>query len=192
MRIRAVVPALGLAVVLGAACSSSDDPSTVDAGGQTTAEETAEHNDADINFAQMMIPHHEQAVEMAQLAASRADSEDVKDLATRIQAAQSPEIEEMTGWLAAWGEDVEPMGGMDDAGSGMMSDAEMTELEAASGARFDRMFLEMMVAHHTSAIEMAEAELTDGLFPDALALAGAIKAAQESEVAEMEALLEKF
>jgi uncharacterized protein (DUF305 family) len=193
MRFRAVVPALGLAVVLGAACSSNDDPSTVDAGGQTTAEETAEHNDADVEFAQMMIPHHEQAVEMAQLAATRADSEDVKDLAGRIEAAQSPEIEEMTGWLAVWGEEAEPTGGMDEMGdSGMMTDAEMTELEAASGAAFDRLFLEMMVAHHTSAIEMAETEIADGQFPDAVALAEEIKSAQEAEIAEMESLLEQL
>ena len=193
MRFRAVVPALGLAVVLGAACSSNDDPSTVDAGGQTTAEETAEHNDADVEFAQMMIPHHEQAVEMAQLAATRADSEDVKDLAGRIEAAQSPEIEEMTGWLTAWGEDLEPKEGMGHSGdSGMMTDEQMTELEAASGAEFDRMFLEMMVEHHTSAIEMAETEIADGQFPDAIALAEAIKSAQEAEIGEMESLLEQL
>jgi uncharacterized protein (DUF305 family) len=193
MRFRAVVPALGLAVVLGAACSSNDDPATVEAGGQTTAEETAEHNDADVKFAQMMIPHHEQAVEMAQLAATKADSEEVKDLASRIEAAQSPEIEGMTDWLAAWGEDVEPTSGMNHAGdSGMMTDAEMTELEAASGAEFDRMFLEMMVAHHTSAIEMAETEIADGQFPDAVALAEEIKSAQEAEIAEMESLLEQL
>lgn len=192
MRIRAVVPAFALVAVLGAACSSSDDPSTVDAGGQTTTQEAAEHNDADVEFAQMMIPHHEQAVEMAQLAATRADSEDVKGIASRIEAAQSPEIDGMTGWLAAWGEEVEPMGGMDDEGSGMMSESEMTDLEAASGAEFDRMFLEMMVAHHTGAIEMAEAEIADGQFTDAVALAEAIKSAQEAEIAEMETLLEQL
>ena len=192
MRIRAVVPALALIAVLGAACSSSDDPSTVDAGGQTTTGAAAKHNDADVEFAQMMIPHHEQAVEMAQLAATRAASEDVKAIASRIEAAQNPEIEEMTGWLAEWDEDVEPMGGMDPEGSGMMSDSEMTELEAASGAEFDRMFLDMMVAHHTGAIEMAETEIADGQFADALALAEAIKSAQESEIAEMETLLEQL
>lgn len=147
-------------------------------------------NKADVSFAQSMIPHHEQAVEMAQSAATRAASEDVKDLASGIEAAQSPEIEEMTGWLAEWGEDLEPMDEMGD--SGMMTDTEMTELEAASGAEFDRMFLEMMVAHHTSAIEMAETEIADGQFPDAVALAEAIKSAQEAEIAEMESLLERL
>lgn len=192
MRIRAFVPAVALIVLFGSACSSNDDHSLVETGGQTTAAK-ADHNDADVEFAQLMIPHHEQAVEMAQLAATRAENADVKDLAGRIEAAQSPEIVEMTGWLTEWGEDVEPNGGgMDHDESGMMSDAEMTELEGASGTAFDRMFLEMMVAHHTSAIEMAEAEIADGQFPDALAMAEAIKSAQQSEIAEMEGLLEQL
>ena len=191
-KLSAVVPALGLVVVLGSACSSNDDPSVVETADQSTVEASADHNDADVEFAQAMIPHHEQAVEMAQLAETRASSEDVKDLAGRIEAAQSPEIEAMTGWLAEWGEDVEPMGGMDHDSSGMMTDAEMMELEAASGADFDRQFLEMMVAHHMGAIEMAETEIADGQFTDALALAEAIKSAQEAEIAEMETLLEQL
>ena len=186
MKNRALVVLAVLTVaVLGAACSSNDDPA-VDASGVAAA-----HNDADVEFAQKMIPHHGQAVEMAQLAATRAESEEVKALASRIEAAQTPEIEKMTGWLAEWGEDVEPMEGMG-GGSEMMSETEMKDLEAASGAEFDRMFLTMMVAHHTSAIEMADTEIADGKSDDAIGLAKEIKSAQESEIAEMNGLLEKL
>ncbi len=190
MRMRALPAALGLTLILGAACSSDDD-STVDASSEPNGEASAAHNDADVEFAQMMIPHHEQAVEMAQLAPDRADSADVQDLAMRIEEAQAPEIEQMEGWLADW--DEEAGGGMEmGGGSGMMSDQEMTDLEGASGAEFDRLFLEAMLAHHTGAVEMAETEIDEGEFPDALALAEAIKSTQETEIAEMETLLEEL
>jgi uncharacterized protein (DUF305 family) len=64
---------------------------------------TGDHNQADVMFAQMMIPHHEQAIEMTELASTRASNADVKALAAQIQAAQQPEINEMRGWLASWG-----------------------------------------------------------------------------------------
>ena len=81
---------------------------------------------------------------------------------------------------------------MDHGGSGMMSEQEMTDLDDAAGAEFDRLFLEMMLAHHTGAVEMAETEIDEGEFPDALALAEAIKSTQEAEIAEMESLLEEL
>jgi uncharacterized protein (DUF305 family) len=185
------LPAAAVVLVglLGAACSSDDDPSVV-AGTDTTEEDEAAHNDSDVDFAQGMIPHHEQAVEMASMAATQAESSEVKELAQRIEAAQAPEIEELRSWLEAWGED-EDMGDMDH-GSGMMSEDDMGELEAASGAEFDRMFLEMMIQHHEGAIEMAEAEIDDGQFPDAVEMAETIKSTQQDEIDEMEALLDQL
>src|SRR3546814_148581 len=170
---------------------SDDDPSTVEAG-EEQEEQVAEFNDADVAFAQQMIPHHQQAVEMAQLAADRAERQEVKDLAARVEAAQAPEIARLEGWLGEWGEDL-PMEGMDmdhgQDGMGMMSDKDMSMLESASGAEFDRLFLEMMVRHHSGAIDMAEEELRDGQHPGALEMAPEIKDTQEAEVADMEALL---
>lgn len=173
---------------VGAACGRNDDPS-IDAG---SAE--AEHNDADVEFAQGMIPHHEQAVEMADLAATKASAPEVKELAARIRQAQGPEITTMKGWLEDWGEELQAEGGehagMDKSGmSGMMSEEEMTELEGASGESFDRMFLTMMVRHHESAIDMAETELEEGKFPPAKDLARQIATSQQAEIDEMKALL---
>ncbi len=160
----------------------------------TDSEVSEAHNDADTAFAQMMIVHHEGALEMAELAIDRAEREDVVALAERIAQAQGPEIEEMTAWLETWGEDVEPMdhGSMDMGGmemNGMSQDEMMTHLDGLSGSEFDTAFLEGMIAHHEGAVEMAEAELADGENPQALALAEKIIADQEAEIAEMQDML---
>jgi uncharacterized protein (DUF305 family) len=188
MRLRPFIAAIGLTAVLGAACSS-DDPSTVDAGDTTSTD----HNDADVVFAQQMIPHHSQALEMAQLAADRAEDPQVKDLGARIEGAQEPEIEQMQAWLEAWGEDPESeaMDGMEHGDAGMMTDDDMARLEAAAGAEFDAMFLEMMIQHHSGAVDMAETEIADGRFPEAIELATAIKQAQEAEIDQMRRLLDE-
>ena len=112
------------------------------------AEDTAAvvHNDADTQFAQMMIVHHEDAVEMAELAIERAGNDEVRALAERIVAAQGPEIETLTSWLDAWGEeltdpsDMEGMEGMEPGGTpteGMDQDAVRAELSQLTGTDFE-------------------------------------------------------
>ena len=195
------VATLVVALALGvAACGSDDDGGAVTAeqGGESGSEQEAAHNEADVEFAQMMIPHHEGALEMAELAVEKAESPEVKDLAERIEAAQGPEIETMRQWLEEWGEDtaadgdmggMEGMEGMDDGGSGMMSSEEMDELESLEGAAFDRQFLTMMKEHHESAVEMAKTELAEGEYPPAKELAQQIIDTQEAEIEEMDELL---
>ncbi|CAL9441964.1 DUF305 domain-containing protein [Streptomyces sp. enrichment culture] len=187
----------------GSASASAD-------AGSTPGNETGEkaHNAQDVAFAQGMIPHHRQALEMARLAADRSASAEVEDLAARIEKAQDPEITTMTGWLTAWGEDVpepaasntptgsaEPMPGMDHSGHsgmpGMMDDQDMAELEQASGRAFDTMFLTMMVEHHEGAVEMAGTEKAEGRYAPAKALADDIVTAQNAEITEMNKLLGK-
>lgn len=186
MKIRMAAGVVAMVLLALTACGGDDD--------STGAEVDGNPNEADIAFAQGMIPHHEQAIEMAELATERAESDEVLDLAARIEAAQQPEIERMEAWLEEWGED-DGMSGMEmdgDGASGMeggMSEADMAELEAASGAEFDRLFLEMMIEHHRGAISMAETEVAEGSHPDAVRLAEAIIEDQEAEIAEMEALL---
>lgn len=196
MKIRMAAGLLVVAVGLGA-CGGDDDPTLGSGSEETTTTAAgagsgaaAEHNDADVTFAQSMIVHHEQAIEMAQLAADRADSQEVLDLAARIEAAQQPEIEQMQGWIEDWDAESSDMGG--DHMSGGMSDDDMTALEAANGAEFDRMFLEMMIEHHRGAITMAETEIADGQHPDAVELAGTIIEDQQTEIREMEGLLEQL
>ncbi|MER6380653.1 DUF305 domain-containing protein [Streptomyces sp. NPDC001250] len=160
-------------------------------GGTAPTAGTA-HNAQDVAFAQAMIPHHQQALEMARLAPGRASSAQVKDLALRIEKAQDPEIRTMTGWLRSWGEQV-PMTGMDHSGhpgmSGMMSDADMAELKRAQGKGFDTRFLSMMVKHHQGAVQMAGTEKAKGAYGPAKALADAVVSAQNAEIKEMKKLL---
>lgn len=163
--------------------SDNTETSTADASG-------ADFNDADVTFAQGMIPHHRQAVEMAKLAGDRAESQEVKDLAADIEAAQDPEIEQMAGWLEEWDQPME-LGGMDSMEmGGMMSEDQMSGLEDATGAEFDAMFLEMMIEHHEGAIVMAQAEVDDGKNAEAVALAEAIIEAQQGEIETMQGLLD--
>ncbi len=147
-------------------------------------------NDADVAFAQDMIPHHQQAVEMSQLADGRADSDAVRDLSTDIEAAQGPEIETMTGWLEEWDAEVPDSSMQDMDMAGMMSTEDMSALENASGPEFDQMWLTMMIEHHEGAIEMAQTQQSDGENDEAVELAETIEETQAAEIEQMEQLLD--
>lgn len=190
-------------LVLGA-CGSSDHGSMgMGDGSMTTATTTpipadAEFNATDVAFAQGMIPHHAQAIEMADMALAQSQDAQVKELATAIKAAQQPEIDQLTGWLEAWSQPVpdtsmgmdHSMDGMEGMMmSGMMSDADMGRLGDSSGAQFDRLWLEMMIQHHAGAISMAEDELDDGKYPAALQMAQDIITSQQDEIGRMDTML---
>jgi uncharacterized protein (DUF305 family) len=195
--------AIALAGLVGLGLTAcGDNPGTTASDGAGSSVESpapAEPAASDVMFAQMMIPHHEQAIEMADLAGDRAQSAEVLALAEDIKAAQDPEIDLMTGWLEAWGEDVpmpgmgmdhsgHDMGSMSDSMTGMMSAEDMEALAAASGAEFDQMWLEMMIEHHEGALAMAE-QVQDSDLPDVRGLAKAIIAGQTAEIETMQGLL---
>jgi len=192
-------PALATAAALAlAACSANAADTTSATEEQVTDQpepDTTDHNAADAEFAQMMIIHHEGAIEMAELIIENASTQEVRALGERIAAAQGPEIELMSGWLDQWGE-AQPneadMGGMGHGGmemDGMDQDTVMAELSGLTGVEVDRRFLELMIEHHRGAIEMAETLRTEGLSPDATALAGKIIDDQMAEITEMTNLL---
>lgn len=181
-------------LALVAACGGNDSGSDSSAG--------SAHNDADVSFATDMIPHHSQAIEMADLALVQAQSPDVLGLAKQIKQAQDPEITRMSSWLESWGEptpdtSMGSMSGMDhgdgDDGSmpGMMTSDDLQRLGSVSGAEFDRMWLQMMTEHHEGAVEMSKTELRDGESTDATSLAQTIVDAQEAEISTMHELLGK-
>jgi uncharacterized protein (DUF305 family) len=190
---------LASAALLGA-CSSSDSPSAMDhsssvpAPAPASSTQVAGHNADDVAFAQQMVPHHNQALDMAKLVPSRSTNPKVLDLASRIEKAQDPEIQQMQSWLTAWGAGMpgmtqESMPGMNHEMPGMMSGEDMKKLEGAKGAEFDKMWLDMMIRHHQGAIDMAKTELAKGGNAEAKALAQKIIDAQQAEITEMQSLL---
>lgn len=164
------------------------------AGHDSGKKTSGDAGSADVAFAQGMIPHHRQAVEMSALAASRAESAEVKSLAKEISGAQQPEIEKLSGWLKSWGKKVP--GAHEGHGGhhmhGMMTPQDMAELKKSSGKDFDRGFLTMMTAHHEGAVQMSRTEEADGSYPQAKKLAGDIRRAQTREIKEMRELLKEM
>lgn len=208
-RFGALGAAAALSVVL-AACgggTGSMDHSAMTSQSSTTSSSPsagsaaavdAEHDDQDVEFAQMMIVHHRGAIEMAGLATDRASSRQVEDLAATIAAAQQPEIEQMTSWLNTWGEPVgadDAMEGTDHSSMdhssmpGTMTEEQMTRLRNATGTEFDRVFLQMMIEHHTGAVQMARTEQQQGSNPRARELADSIVTSQNAEIEQMEQML---
>ncbi|MCO5995987.1 DUF305 domain-containing protein [Actinoallomurus rhizosphaericola] len=190
-----VVPVAALTL---AACGGGTDDSAHPMNGHSmspgmsmgSAPATAGHNAQDVMFAQMMIPHHRQAITMARQAATKASSPEVKRLAAQIENAQQPEIDEMTGWLKDWGASTPSPGGMH-MGEGMMSDQDMKKLDSLSGSAFDKAFLELMIQHHQGAVAMAGTEQAKGSNADAKALAASIIRSQSAEIATMRNLLKQ-
>lgn len=162
-------------------------------GSSASAAPTAtrtDFNDADVMFLQMMYPHHAQAIEMAKLVPGRSQNQQVITLAQNIEKAQGPEMTQMTSLLQSFGKpaptaDSGHMAGM----PGMMSAEQMNALTGLSGAAFDRMWLQMMIDHHTGAITMSNTELRDGTNPDAKKMAEAIIANQQAEISQMQGML---
>lgn len=158
-----------IAAFMSAGCSTSSDSG---------------YSSQDIMFAEMMIPHHQQAIEMSDLALQNSQDPEVLKLAQQIKDAQAPEIEEMKSWGAS--SDAH-MGHMMD---GMLSDDEMADLKMTTGQEFDRLFLEGMIKHHEGAIDMAEMVI-DSKKADVAALARAIIEAQRTEISTMKELLNR-
>ena len=196
-----------LAVVVLAGCSSDHNSMSGTSHGASPSTSgtpsygpaaTGPHNAQDITFATDMIPHHTQAVEMAEMALTRETDAGVKALAAQIKGAQAPEIAQMGGWLRGWGSTIPTGSGMSGhrggmtAGNGMMSSDEMTQLDAASGNEFAKLFLTGMTQHHRGAVAMAKTELAAGQSSEAKALASEIITAQNTEIATMAELLAKL
>lgn len=174
---RGVIFSALLAVTLFSAC------------GETSSSESADFNDADVMFAQMMIPHHEQAIEMSEIALDPASgaSAAIQDLAIRIRDAQDPEIELMKGFLATWGAPLNPEDGMDHSSmmEGMLTVEELDELAGLQGSEFDVRWAQAMIAHHKGAVAMAEDVLSDGKNAETRKLAEEIIANQQAEIEEL-------
>jgi uncharacterized protein (DUF305 family) len=203
-------------LVIAAGCSNNSGGEQPAGQATTAATPTAQattptaeaHNQADVMFAQHMIPHHQQAIEMSDMLLTKQGIDPrVIELANQIKAAQGPEIQQMQGWLTQWGSPQMPMpSGMPGHGdmpttsgmpsmsgtpgvSGMMSEQDMAALQNAQGVEASKLFLTQMIAHHEGAITMAQTEIKDGQYPAAVELARAIVTAQQKEIETMKGIL---
>jgi uncharacterized protein (DUF305 family) len=172
-----------------AACGSDSPASSTGDSAVPGVQVSAQHNDADVAFVRDMTPHHEGAVDMSALAATRAGDERVKELAERIEAAQAPEVDLMAQLAKAWDVDVEGGAHGGGHGGGHDGDEDVQALEPLSGTEFDREFLTRMIAHHESALPMAHTEIEQGENSTAQELAQEIVRTQQAEIAEMRELL---
>ncbi|TDO10323.1 uncharacterized protein (DUF305 family) [Mycobacterium sp. BK086] len=191
VRFVAVTAALATAVVVSS-CSKSEDHSEHDHPATTTSSTVAAHNADDVMFAQMMIPHHQQAVDLAAIAAVHTTNQAVRALAGKISTEQQPEINAMKALLLQWDVDPNAMpehGGHGAGMQGMVDDATMTRLKSLNGPQFDTLWLQAMIGHHQGAIEMAKAEIANGQSADMTAMAKTMIAAQQAEIDQMKQML---
>ena len=156
----------------------------------------------DVSFMQGMIPHHEQALIMAELVSERTNQAELGQIAGRIKASQKDEIEFMQSWL---GDRDEPVSNNDmsmrhshsdhanrSIMKGMATPEQMAELAAANATAFDRLFLQLMIAHHEGAVEMVENLLDQpgsAYDPVLFEFVGDVKNDQRVEIERMHALL---
>jgi len=191
-------------IVLGsltlAACGGDNDSGSMPgmnhgspaASPSTSPAPAGEFNDVDVTFATQMIPHHQQAVQMALMGARKATTAEVKKLSATIKAAQEPEIKTLSGWLTSWGKPVPTADHHDHSTEelpGMMTEDEMSDLGNSEGSMFDRMWTQMMIEHHQGAVAMAKTEQAAGKNVEAIALAKKIETDQNREIATMQRLL---
>ena len=233
------VAALAAVAAIGACSNSATKEATSSTAASTAQSSSAApavaHTQADMMFARIMIPHHQQAVQMSDMILAKQGIDPrVIDLTKQIKAAQGPEIDQMQGWLTQWGMPGMPamsgmpgmtgmpgnapsdhggmhgsdtataspttppsgsmmpgMPGMDDMPGmqGMMSPADMQALQNAQGVEASKLFLTQMIKHHQGAITMAQNEIKNGQFPDAVALAKSIATSQQKEIDTMNQIL---
>ena len=197
-RIAAVLIALFAALLL-TACSGSDDKTdtaTTDEAISTPA--PPGFNAEDHQFATNMIPHHEQAIELAALAPQHSTDQDLIALAAKISAEQEPEIKALRVFLVQWDENPEDDAshgdhggdGGHDAMAGMVDEATMAKLQTLQGAEFDTLWLQSMISHHQGAIEMAKAEVANGQNVDIKRMAQTMVDTQQAEITQMNQMLE--
>lgn len=192
-RIRITAALAGAAAIF--ALSSCSTATKEDRSAQTSTVSATQttHDTDDVMFAQMMIPHHQQAVELAGLVPDRSTNPAVVKLAAAVSAQQQPEIDTMRASLKQWGVNPDEMAhGSGHAGmamQGMVDDATMIKLEALKGSEFDALWLKSMISHHQGAIAMADVEIKDGSNPEMITLAKNIVSAQQAEIDQMNSML---
>ena len=164
----------------------NDSNGMMDGGMMGNNKSASAFSGTDIMFAQMMIPHHQQAVDMSTLAETRSTNPEILALAKQIKDAQAPEIKQMTSWMESSGAGMDM--GHDMGMGGMLTEEQMTALGKAQGAEFDKLYLEGMIGHHQGALQMAKM-IEDSNNAEAKTLAANIVKSQSAEIEKMKQML---
>lgn len=183
VKVLSAVVALTAAVALSG-CSKSSDHSQ-------PAGDPASHNRADVEFATNMLPHHQQGLDLSAMAPDNSSNPQLIKFASGIAAAQGPQIQTLKGFIVQWSEKANTQAG-DKANitvHGMVDQATMTKLGSLHGADFDRLWLQSMIGHHRGAVEMAQAEIDNGVNTGAVTMAHNIVTTQQAEIDQMTKLL---
>jgi len=186
---------IGLIILISLRIINSDSGSHMmgdsSAKGMNNSQSASDLEMNESMFAEMMIPHHQQAVDMSDLALEKSTNPKILDLAQRIKSAQSSEIIQMQSWLG--GEEANSMM-TDHSGhsmGGMLTKEEFSKLESSSGVTFDTLFLEGMIVHHEGAIDMAQM-IKDTTTQEVNTFGLNVVEVQSAEIREMKEILESL
>ena len=196
-RLAVLFVALFAALFLASCSGSSDHPESHTTDEPVGTAQPPGFNADDHAFATNMIPHHEQAIELAALAPEHSSNADLIALAAKISAEQEPEIKALRVFLVQWDENPDDDASQGEqaehgghgAMAGMVDEATMTKLQSLRGADFDTLWLQSMISHHQGAIEMAKAEVANGQNEDVKRMAQTMIDAQQAEITQMNQML---
>jgi len=181
---------VALIMVMALAGCSKDASKAMDHDGHSSMA-TGNLTGADIMFLQMMIPHHQQAIDISALALTRSADPELLALAKDIRDGQSAEIITMKAWLAKAGADLDPGHSMGDSMGGMLGESELAALKTATGKSFDLLWLQGMTGHHDGAIHMATM-IEDAKNAEIKSFGQAIVSAQSAQNKQMAAMIKRM
>ncbi|AGZ46448.1 DUF305 domain-containing protein [Actinoplanes friuliensis] len=177
-----------IALALGA-CGTAPDAAPVKVNAEAVVQAEGGYNDTDVMYLQMMVAHHQQGLEMVELAEKKAKSADLKTLAQAIDVTQTDEVKLMTGWLSQWSKpttvDHAPSAHADHGGLPATGPEEIAALKKAKGKTFETAFLNLFVAHQHNAVEMAHLETTQGKNAEAKAFADRVRQSRADQIQQM-------
>jgi uncharacterized protein (DUF305 family) len=186
------MPSVGMRIIaLLAAVVTTAGVSSCGAASPPSDPQATQHNAADVTFAQKMVPHHQQALEMAAMVPSRTTNRELRIMAKHIELDQQAQIDTLQALLQQWGEPAaSDHMGHDGMGMEGMVDADtMKKLPTLDGPKFDDLWLRSMISHHEGAVEMAKPEVAQGENPATVKMAKIIIEWQQFEIGQMHAML---
>ncbi|EME63003.1 DUF305 domain-containing protein [Amycolatopsis decaplanina] len=182
------LPAVALAAVVLAGCSDeAPQTQTAPPGSSPAAQQAAvPFNDADLAFARQALAHHQQGVDLASLAETRAGNERLKALAKRVIDTYEPEIARLSRLIESWGQPAPDDPNLEHVQrDGYIAPGDMAELAGLSGKDFDRQFVARLLRQREAGVRIADAETQHGRNPDARDLAATTSRSQQQEISDL-------